>query len=34
MGIIQDKLRLPLTPMEPDHREKLLALMRRQGLKV
>ena len=32
MGIIQDYLRLPLTPMEPEHRAKLTALMRAHGL--
>lgn len=32
MGIIEDYLRLPLTPMEPEHRAKLVALMRREGL--
>lgn len=34
MGIIEDYLRLPLTPMEDVHREKLLELMRKEGLKV
>ncbi len=34
MGIIQDCLRLPLTPMEPEHRAKLLELMRAEGLRV
>lgn len=32
MGIIENCLRLPLTPMEPEHREKLVALMRAEGL--
>lgn len=32
MGMMEDYLRLPLTPMEPGHREKLRALMRREGL--
>ncbi len=32
MGFCQDYLRLPLTPMEEDHRKTLLALMRAQGL--
>ena len=32
MGIIQDYLRLPLTPMEPEHRVRLTALMRAHGL--
>ena len=34
MGIIKDTVRLPLTPMEPANREKLLKLMRAEGLKV
>ncbi len=34
MGYCDDYLRLPLTPMEDAHKEKLLALMRRNGLKV
>lgn len=34
MGIIENRLRLPLTPMEDEHREKLLTLMRKEGLKV
>lgn len=34
MGIIENFLRLPLTPMEDAHREKLLELMRKEGLKV
>ncbi len=32
MGIIENYLRLPLTPMEPEHLEKLRTLMRREGL--
>ena len=32
MGYCEDILRLPLTPMEDANREKLLALMRAQGL--
>ncbi len=32
MGVIEDVLRLPLTPMEPEHRAKLTALMRAHGL--
>lgn len=32
MGYGENALRLPLTPMEPAHEEKLLALMREQGL--
>ncbi len=34
MGLIEDYLRLPLTPMEDGHRAKLLELMRAEGLKV
>ncbi len=34
MGLCEDYLRLPLTPMEPAHRQKLLALMQQAGLKV
>ncbi len=34
LGYCEDYLRLPLTPMEPAHKEKLLALMRAEGLKV
>ena len=32
MGWCENYLRLPLTPMEPEHAEKLFALMREQGL--
>ena len=32
MGWCENYLRLPLTPMEPEHEEKLLALMRKHGL--
>ncbi len=34
MGFCEDYLRLPLTSMEDAHKQKLLALMREQGLKV
>ncbi len=34
MGFCEDYLRLPLTPMEQAGKEKLLALMRKEGLKV
>jgi len=34
MGYCDDYLRLPLTPMEDAHREKMLDLMRQQGLCV
>ena len=34
MGYCDNYLRLPLTPMEEDNRQKLLALMRKAGLKV
>ena len=34
MGFCEDFLRMPLTPMEPAHRENLLALMRKEGLPV
>lgn len=34
MGFCENIVRLPLTPMEDDHRENMLALMREQGLKV
>ena len=34
MGFCENSLRLPLTVMEKDHEEKLLALMREQGLDV
>ena len=32
MGYCENYLRLPLTPMEADHEEKLLSLMRKEGL--
>jgi 4-hydroxy-tetrahydrodipicolinate synthase len=32
MGFGENSLRLPLTPMEQAHEEKLLGLMREQGL--
>ena len=32
MGFCENYLRLPLTPMEPQHEEKLLKLMKEQGL--
>ncbi len=34
MGFCEDYLRLPLTPMEPAHREVLFAEMRRAGIKI
>ena len=34
MGVIDGYLRLPLTPMTQPNREKLLSLMRAEGLKV
>ena len=34
MGFCQNYLRLPLTPMEEDHYNTLLAAMRRHGLNV
>ena len=34
MGFCDDYLRMPLTSMEPEHKEKLLALMRKEGLNV
>ena len=34
MGFCEDYLRLPLTQMEPAHREQLLSCMRAQGLDV
>ena len=34
MGYCDNYLRLPLTPMEEDNRQKLLALMRKAGLEV
>ena len=34
MGFCEDYLRLPLTPMEDQHRQVLLDEMRRQGLMV
>ena len=32
MGFCEDVLRLPMTPMEPANRERLLAAMRKEGL--
>ena len=32
MGMCEDVIRLPLTPMEAEHKEKLFALMRAEGL--
>ncbi|MGM9626107.1 MAG: 4-hydroxy-tetrahydrodipicolinate synthase [Eubacteriales bacterium] len=34
MGYCSDDIRLPLTPMEDAHRQKLLALMRKHGIRV
>jgi 4-hydroxy-tetrahydrodipicolinate synthase len=34
MGFCENYLRLPLTPMEEDHRQNLLRLMRKAGLNV
>ena len=34
MGFCEDRLRLPLTPMEDAHKQNMLALMREQGLNV
>ncbi len=34
MGFCEDYLRLPLTPMEPENREKLFAEMRKVGIKI
>ena len=34
MGLCENHVRLPLTPMEEDHRQNLLRLMRKAGLKV
>ncbi|MGN1348623.1 MAG: 4-hydroxy-tetrahydrodipicolinate synthase [Acutalibacteraceae bacterium] len=34
MGYCEDYVRLPLTPMEEDHKENMLKLMREQGLDV
>ena len=34
MGMMEDRLRLPLTPMEDGHRARLLELMRAEGLRV
>ncbi len=34
MGFCEDRLRLPLTPMEEAHKQNMLALMREQGLNV
>jgi len=32
LGFCEDRLRLPLTPLEDDHRRELLRLMRKEGL--
>ena len=32
MGYCDDELRLPLTPMEDAHKEKMLGIMKKQGL--
>lgn len=34
MGFCENRLRMPLTPMEDEHAEKLFALMRAEGLQV
>ena len=34
MGFCEDSLRLPLTPMEENHRQNLLACMRKAGIEV
>lgn len=34
LGFCENYLRLPLTTMEPEHREILLSCMRAQGLSV
>jgi 4-hydroxy-tetrahydrodipicolinate synthase len=34
LGFCDNYLRLPLTPMEPEHEQKLLSLMRQAGLQV
>ena len=34
MGWCENFLRLPLTPMEDEHYQKMLAVMRRQGINV
>jgi 4-hydroxy-tetrahydrodipicolinate synthase len=34
MGLCENYVRLPLTPMEEDHRQNLLRLMRKAGLDV
>ena len=34
MGICGDDLRLPLTPMEPEQRERLAEVMKRQGISL
>ena len=34
MGYGENFLRLPLTPMEPEHEANLLAIMRKHGLNV
>ncbi len=34
MGFCENRVRLPLTPMEPEHEKKLLAIMRENGIDV
>ena len=34
MGYGENCLRLPLTPIEAEHEQKLLALMRKNGIQV
>ena len=34
MGFCSDDIRLPLTPMEDAHRQKLLALMQKHGIRI
>ena len=34
MGFCRNYLRLPLTPMEPEHEQVLLQCMREQGVQV
>ena len=34
MGFGEENLRMPLTPMEPEHREVLFAEMRKLGINV
>ena len=34
MGVCGDDLRLPLTPMEPEQRERLAEVMKRQGISL